>query len=84
MRNNNKNICKGFDILNREDEHIDIEEADRVMIKIMEEAGTRPEVIYAYKKTGRIVTEDNMRFLTREDLREWDDAVAEYFEKKTI
>jgi len=29
-------------------------------------------------KTGRIVTEQNMRFLTDADIQEWNDAVDEY------
>jgi len=29
-------------------------------------------------KTGRIVTEQNMRFLTEAEIHEWNDAVHEY------
>jgi len=34
--------------------------------------------IYAYKKTGRIVTEENKRLLSEEELDEWNDAIDEY------
>jgi hypothetical protein len=58
------------------------EAADRVedrMIEAMSAAGIRPEVIYAFRKTGRIVTEDNWRLLSEADRKEWTDAVKEYF-----
>jgi hypothetical protein len=35
-------------------------------------------MVYAMNKTGRIVTDQNLRFLTDADLREWNDAVDEY------
>ena len=40
--------------------------------------GVRPELIYAMKKTGRIVTESNQHLLTDEELQEWRDAIEEY------
>ena len=36
---------------------------------------------YAMNKTGRIVTETNLKFLTDSDLQEWNDAVDEYNRK---
>ena len=42
------------------------------------QAGIRPELIYAMRKTGRIVTESNQHLLTDEDLQEWQDAIEEY------
>ncbi len=41
-------------------------------------AGVRPELIYAMRKTGRIVTESNQTLLTDEELQEWRDAIGEY------
>jgi hypothetical protein len=41
-------------------------------------AAVRPELIYAMKKTGRIVTESNQHLLTDEELQEWQDAIEEY------
>ena len=41
-------------------------------------AAVRPELIYAMKKTGRIVTESNQHLLTDEELQEWQDAIKEY------
>ena len=42
------------------------------------EVGVRPQIIYAMKKTGRIVTEKNKQFLTPAELKEWNDAIVEY------
>ena len=43
-------------------------------------AGVRPEIVYAHRKTGLIVTEDNLDNLPADALAEWEAAVAEYFE----
>ena len=42
------------------------------------QANSRPELVYAFRKTGRLVTESNQHLLTRAELKEWKDAVAEY------
>ena len=42
-------------------------------------AGIRPELIYAMKKTDRMVTEANQHLLTDQELQEWQDAIDEYF-----
>jgi integrase len=41
-------------------------------------SGIRPELIYAMRKTGRIVTESNQQLLTDDELHEWQDAIEEY------
>lgn len=45
------------------------------------EVGVPAQLIYAMKKTGRIVTEENKKFLTPAELEEWNDAIAEYHQK---
>ncbi len=52
------------------------EESERAMV----EAGIRPEIIYAYRKTGLIVTQDNYGKLPKSAVAEWEAAVEEYFE----
>jgi hypothetical protein len=37
-----------------------------------------PALIYAFKKTGRIVTAKNKRLLSEEEMAEWEDAIDEY------
>ena len=40
-----------------------------------------PAFIYAFKRTGRIVTESNKHRLTEKELRRWNDAISEYEHK---
>jgi len=40
-----------------------------------------PTIVYAMNKTGRMVTETNVHFLTDTELQEWNDAVDEYHQK---
>jgi len=37
-----------------------------------------PEKIYATVKTGRMLTKDNIQFLTPAEIQEWADAAEEY------
>ena len=51
---------------------------EQAMIETMSQAGTDPAFIYAFKRTGRIVTESNKHRLTEAELRQWNDAIHEY------
>jgi hypothetical protein len=51
------------------------EHVEHMTVQAMKEAGIDPAFIYAYEKTGRIVTEDNQHLLSDADLAEWDDAI---------
>jgi hypothetical protein len=53
------------------------EEDEREILAAMTQAGLDPALIHAYQKTGRLVTEENKRFLTQDELREWRAAVEE-------
>jgi membrane peptidoglycan carboxypeptidase len=55
-------------------------EWNEVMDGAVRTGGIRPELAYAAKKTGFIVTESNKKKLTRQQLKEWDDAVQEYLD----
>jgi hypothetical protein len=48
------------------------------MVETMKLAGIDPAKIYAFEKTGRLVTEDNQDVLTEKDLIEWETAIDEY------
>ena len=50
-------------------------------IEVMKEANIAPELIFAYQRTGLIVTEHNKRFLPDVELQEFDDAIKEYLKK---
>jgi hypothetical protein len=44
-------------------------------------AGMGPEKIFAVIRTGRVVTEQNLKYLRKEDLAEWVAACNEYLGK---
>ena len=55
-----------------------IDDLTRGMLEIMASVGTPPHLMYATKKTGRIVTQDNWHLLDEEEQQEWKGAVEEY------
>jgi len=50
----------------------------RELVATAVKAGISPDKIYAVIKTGRILTIDNMKFLSENDIKEWQDAAREY------
>ena len=44
----------------------------------MVKAGIEPAKIYAFRKTGMLLSEDNLDKWTRSDLKKWADAVEEF------
>jgi hypothetical protein len=50
----------------------------RALVQVAGESGMDPALVYGMNKTGRIVTEQNMWFLTDADIQEWNDAVDEF------
>jgi hypothetical protein len=60
------------------------ESSDEIWKSLLQAAGDSgidPAIVYAMNKTGRIVTETNVHFLTDAELQEWNDAVDEYHQK---
>lgn len=51
---------------------------DEVAKMMLEAVPHRPELAYATKKTGRIVSEMNMKLLSPQEIDEWNAAVQEY------
>jgi hypothetical protein len=51
------------------------------LLQAADNSGLDPATVYAMNKTGRIVTEANLEFLTDSELQEWNDAVNEYRQK---
>lgn len=48
-------------------------------------AGIDPAYAYAFRKTGRLLTEENMKYLSPAELAEWIDAIEEYqFVKRPV
>ena len=53
----------------------------RDVIAAMRAAGLRPELVYAYERTGFLLLEDGYRHLSAKDRAEYDAAIDEYFSK---
>lgn len=56
------------------------EKMEEDTVRAMETAGISPQIIHAYRRTGRLVTEQNQHLLSAEAIDEWNAAVEEYFE----
>jgi hypothetical protein len=54
------------------------EHFEHMMVEDMKAAGIDPALIYAFEKTGLLVTEQNQRLIPEKDLAEWDAAIEEY------
>ena len=54
------------------------ERVDAKVVDAMKRAGIDPAIVDAYKKTGLIVTDQNERTFTRNELQKWGGAVTEY------
>ena len=52
---------------------------EQEILAAMANVGIDPAIMYAFRKTGRIVTAHNQQFLSKEELTEWQDAVEEYY-----
>jgi hypothetical protein len=55
-----------------------LEHAEHFMVEAMKQAGVDPAVIYAFEKTGLLVTEANEHLISDVDRAEWEAAVLEY------
>ena len=54
------------------------EDYERAVVAAMPQAGLDPAVIYAFKRTDRMVTDSNKHLLSKKELRQWNDAIEEY------
>jgi hypothetical protein len=54
------------------------EEYDAAVTKAMEQTGVAPAVIYAFRKTGRLITAENAKFVPAAALEAWRHATDEY------
>ena len=58
-----------------------IDEIWKSLLQAVGDSGIDPAIVYGMNKTGRIVTETKVHFLTDAELQEWNDAVDEYRQK---
>ena len=54
------------------------EDLNAVIAKDLQASGVRPEVLYAFQKTGILVTRENQFQVTPDELKCWQEAVEEY------
>ncbi len=59
---------------------LDLERHEKDLADAMAAAGIHPRLIYASRKTGLLVTEENLDKLPAEALEEWNAALDEYDE----
>jgi hypothetical protein len=55
-----------------------VEHAEHFIVEGMKKAGIDPGIIYAFEKTGLLVTEENEHLISDVDRAEWETAVLEY------
>ncbi len=55
-----------------------LEHVKHEMVQAMKAAGLDPAYIYAFEKTGLLVTEQNQHLLSDQDLAQWQTALDEY------
>lgn len=55
-----------------------IQKMQEEICTVMLNTGIDPAYVYAYLKTGRLLTTENKCFLTRAELDEWNDAIEEF------
>ena len=55
-----------------------IDDIHQTILHALTAAGSPPEFIHAFNRTGRLVTEDNIQYLTEDEIQEWTNAVKEY------
>jgi integrase len=60
---------------------MDMDALQRQVIEAMVQVGIDPALIYAYSKTGLMVTDENLASLSRERRGEWEAAIAGYGRK---
>lgn len=49
------------------------------MLRLMEVTNMPAPLVYATRKTRRMVTPENKQYLTKAELKEWDDAIDEWY-----
>jgi hypothetical protein len=54
------------------------EHIEHGIVEAMKKANINPAMIFAFEKTGRLVTEENEHLLSEREIGEWNAAIAEY------
>jgi len=57
---------------------LNAEVAKQRILEAMQKASIHPSLIHAFQKTGRLVSKENSRFLSKAQLKEWQAAIDEW------
>lgn len=49
-----------------------------IMLRELKESGAPKDYLYAFEKTGMLVTKENEHMFSEDDLKEWNDSLEEY------
>ena len=60
---------------------LQLEPTEAVIVRAMKEANIHPRLIYAFEKTGRLLSASTLKKLPKADQAEWHAALAEYDRK---
>ena len=55
-----------------------VEHLEAEMVEMMKKTGAHPAAIYAFEKTGFMLSRENQHLMSDGDLAEWDAAIDEY------
>ena len=55
------------------------EQETEAVINFLQSVEADPEIVYAYEKTGILVTVTNRPYMSEDELKEWNNAIAEYY-----
>jgi hypothetical protein len=58
---------------------MNLEAAKQRILEAMQKAKIHPSLIHAFHKTGRLVSRENSRYLSKADLKAWQDAINEWY-----
>lgn len=62
---------------------LQLEPTEAVIVRAMQEANIHPRLIYAFEKTGRLLSAATLKKLPKADQAEWHAALAEYDRKSS-
>ena len=70
-----------FDPAAAEPRRLQLEPMEADIVKAMKEANIHPRLIYAFEKTGRLLSASTLKKLPKADQAEWHAALTEYDRK---
>jgi hypothetical protein len=68
-----------FDPTADEPTKLRVEQFDKEVLAAMQAAGTPPQIMYAFKKTGLLLSQELMNTYPADAVKEWEAAIHEYF-----